>query len=845
MGNMSGSYGSHYTLWASITENSYSIADNLSNVTVKLYLTFDGSSYYAYTNNRSYGTMSVTRWLTDEYTDLGEYSIASLSFSSGQYKDILLAQWNDDVSHHPDGKKTLKVKASWDTGTSRIGSGSCSAELELTNIPRNAYFSKHSINSTGLTSVKVLYRPDRTITAAEYSLNGAGWKALPIISGTWNSPDNDIIYQVTGLSPNTEYSIKTRIQYANNLWTESGALSFTTKDIARITSAPNIDIGASHKITWTNPSGAALTLKLCKTDGTTVIDYGTVTGTSKTVTPTANTLYALIPKANSVTLKYILTTAGTYTNYKNVVFTVSNSNPTFKNFTYEDTNSKTISLTGSNQILVNGYSNVKGIVSVANKATAINSATMSNYKLLIGNKSNTVNYSSSSDVSLNINNVNSGKIQMYAIDSRGNSTELTKNATIKNYSDIKIISLAALRENNVGTVVSLEFKANYWNQNFGSVENDIVQCYYKYKLTSDSNYTTGTTTLTYSKENGVITGKINIQGDLGVDGFNSANNYNIQLVITDKLSTATSTVTLGAGNPAIAIYKNKVAIGKKYDKSDNARLQVDGDVRANEFKGTASRAWAMKAYHSGSNLANTAGWYKIGSVRLANYNDLSATLLITHEYARGDFGLLKIKCRKDTGDIYFQSFKWGVRYGFGEGQAISVVSGGSATFYIYNSVPQYGRIGVTVLENSSRGGNGGLVLYESTAPESSTPTATITATDIPQAVSVLYDNTSGTTGTVTLNQTAANFSYLEIYYFNNDSFYSYTKVYSPNGKNVDLSSNTAQASGGNLFIKTKIVNINGKSITTASTRYKEASLKSSVSVTDSNVIYITRVLGYR
>ena len=70
MGNMSGSYGSHYTLWQSITQNWQSVEGNYTNVTVRMYLTFDGSSYYAYTNNTTYGNMG----------DLGSYSISSLNY---------------------------------------------------------------------------------------------------------------------------------------------------------------------------------------------------------------------------------------------------------------------------------------------------------------------------------------------------------------------------------------------------------------------------------------------------------------------------------------------------------------------------------------------------------------------------------------------------------------------------------------------------------------------------------------------------------------------------------------------------------------------------------------------
>lgn len=137
MGNMSGSYGSHYTLWASIKENSYDKINNSSNVTARLYLSFDGSSYYAYTNYETSGKMTVNGTSRD-------YSVASITFSSGQAKDILLAEWTGDIGHNNDGTKTLSVSGSWDTNTSRIGSGTCEASLKLTDIPREATITRLS-----------------------------------------------------------------------------------------------------------------------------------------------------------------------------------------------------------------------------------------------------------------------------------------------------------------------------------------------------------------------------------------------------------------------------------------------------------------------------------------------------------------------------------------------------------------------------------------------------------------------------------------------------------------------------------------------------------------------------
>lgn len=169
MGNMSGSYGSHYTLWQSITQNSQDIANNKSNVTVNMYLSFDGSSYYAYTNNATSGSMTINGSTTN-------YSIASINFSSGQAKDILLATWTGDIAHNDDGTKTLSVSGSWNTDTTRIGSGSCSTSKTLSTIPR-ASTVKGGSGDIGSTSAI-------SITSASSSFKHTLRYAFGTLSGT-------------------------------------------------------------------------------------------------------------------------------------------------------------------------------------------------------------------------------------------------------------------------------------------------------------------------------------------------------------------------------------------------------------------------------------------------------------------------------------------------------------------------------------------------------------------------------------------------------------------------------------------------------------------------------------
>lgn len=104
----------------------------------------------------------------------------------------------------------------------------------------------------------------------------------------------------------------------------------------------------------------------------------------------------------------------------------------------------------------------------------------------------------------------------------------------------------------------------------------------------------------------------------------------------------------------------------------------------------------------------------------------------------------------------------------------------------------------------------------------------------------LYNNASGTTGTVTLNETSANFSYLEIFF---DAYGSKSvRVFSPNGKNVLLQGITYTDTVYHLW---KNVLISGTSIT-VSNEYRVAVYGGSViTQQNTNQVRIYRVLGYR
>lgn len=113
------------------------------------------------------------------------------------------------------------------------------------------------------------------------------------------------------------------------------------------------------------------------------------------------------------------------------------ANPTFSNFTYLDTNSTTSTLTGNNQVLIQGKSTLEATVSTGNKATANKQATMSTYTFTIGGYTQSQAWSNVASVVQTIGTVSdvsgSQNLSVRANDSRTNSTTVTKSVNVLPY----------------------------------------------------------------------------------------------------------------------------------------------------------------------------------------------------------------------------------------------------------------------------------------------------------------------------------------------------------------------------------------------------------------------------
>lgn len=109
----------------------------------------------------------------------------------------------------------------------------------------------------------------------------------------------------------------------------------------------------------------------------------------------------------------------------------------------------------------------------------------------------------------------------------------------------------------------------------------------------------------------------------------------------------------------------------------------------------------------------------------------------------------------------------------------------------------------------------------------------------------LYNNTSGTTGTITLSESAANFTYLEIFYGKTTDYLNSVRIHQASGKKVALSISYYDNNSTYSQLLSKQISISGTSITNVSGQSGFANIyASNHEVGSANQIYIYKVTGY-
>lgn len=319
--------------------------------------------------------------------------------------------------------------------------------------------------------------------------------------------------------------------------------------------------------------GNAITIPITKYSSdfsdTLVIKYGSTTiktisgitnGASVSFTSSElNTIYSLMSTVKSGTFSFGLTTysgsTAIGTSSKTATGSITDANPTFtaSNITYKDSNSTTTGVTGNNQQLVQGLSNL--LVTLAS-ATGNKGASITKYEATINGVTKTLTSAGSIDYGV-INSSKNLTLTVKVTDSRGNTASASKTVTFLPWSlPSAIITLK--RKNNYEDETYLKVDASYSSVN----SKNSVTIQYQYKKSSDSSYSALTTL------------NDNVQTTLTNDKESA---WNYKIILTDKFGTTTYNVTLPRGKFILFVDTKKLSVGVNCFPAHSESLEVNGE----------------------------------------------------------------------------------------------------------------------------------------------------------------------------------------------------------------------------------------------------------------------------
>lgn len=543
-----------------------------------------------------------------------------------------------DVEHNSDGSKSITIGFStrvYYTTPKEYG-----GTLSLTNIDRSS--PSISISTSSVTASSVYLSATSSTTCDIWDYTTDNWATYSQYATGGRTSAN---ITITGLSPNTNYTIAVRARKQSNqvvgysgtqgIKTLGGSVISSVNDIVADVSTVSITLKATvYDSSYTH------TVKILNGSTTlvTISGISLSSGVSETINLSSaqrTTLLNAMPNVKTLpVVVQLLTYSGSSqignASPKNASLTTSSSvsAPVFNSFTYLDTNAISAGVTGDDQTLIQTVSN---LVVTAEAATSKNGASISSYQVAIGDK-----VSSSTTTTISVGSVNStGTVPMIvtAVDSRGYTSSATVNITVVKYEKINISSLVMRRINEVEPTCEVDIYGTFSPVTVEVDKNFFQHLYVRYKKTNVSSYSD------WISINGVesTSNSFSYSSDefltLTLDADYS---YNVQFYASDKLDSDIETVTIPQGTPLLSFRQKKVGLNKR---DPQAAFDVNGSVMMNGF----NILGFVAALSSEDNLDD----FKNGGIYT---QDLNVNASTDRNYPRAVAGYLEV-LRNPTGYV--------------------------------------------------------------------------------------------------------------------------------------------------------------------------------------------------
>ncbi len=513
------------------------------------------------------------------------------------YSTVTLKSGTQTVTHNADGSKSISYSFSV-TDTSGVtytsGNASASGTLALTKIPRYATVNQ-SLKSRTETAITMNWSADATCDYVWYSLDvGKTWKAVGSVNAKSGS------YTISSLKENTSYQIVTRCRRKDSqLNSSSAGLNITTYNYPHCTKAPDFTIGNSVTLEFYNPLSRTIGIDVIGADGSTILT-ASISGTSRASaggeTSVAN-LYKSIPNSKSGTYKVSVT-------YGNVINTKTGGKysikgtevPTINSFTYSDSNSTTVALTGNNQHIIQNYSNLQ--VQVGSATPNFSAGSIEQY---------TIHYNDKVKIGLQ-----SGSYDLGTIDSNRNIEVTLTVRDSRGLMASKKITVTMLAHSIPTAVVTLERLNNYEDESYLTVDGSVA---------SVNSKNTMAIKYRYKVSGGSYVSYVNINDRQKYTlSLNKNNAYIFNIVVTDALgSTFSKEYVLEKGVFPLFIDTVLNSVGINGFPTSELNLFVNGSIVVDS--GSNSNGTWIK-YYDGTMICHQL-------VKTGNYNTATCCSQVT------------------------------------------------------------------------------------------------------------------------------------------------------------------------------------------------------------------------
>ena len=548
-----------YCTWSA----TQSVTGNYSDVTLNVYLKY----YTLNVGSRSDSTVSING-VSETYT------ASAINDSAAGYDTTLLKTYTVRVAHDSNGTKTgVALSASWRFSGTYSGTSiswiTASTTIDLDAIDRAAPTVSCSVSNITAGGFKISATSSATADIWQYSTNGGtSWTQFSTTAGTSANTT------LTSLSPNTTYSVKVRARKkSNQVYGTSSAVSAKTLGGAIVNSCGTITADASSVSLKPNVTvyNASYSYYVSIFNGSTeYLALGArtwTTGTAdRTITLTAaerTTLLTAMASIKSFTATIKLMTkdgttqiGNTSTTTCTIQTTSANSAPTMNAFTFKDSRSTTATVTGNDQLFIQGYSY---LYITPGTATAKNGASIVKYAATC----NGVTDSNTTGAAINLYEVaKSGTLDVVvtATDSRGYTVSKTQQITVIPYAKPKVSAITLRRTNDIEAEMQLTFNGSISPITVsGTQKNSLKYVQYRYKLTSATSYGSYTSILSTVTQSGTSFSFSNLE----LCSLDANSSYDFHVYIRDQLNTLSAVslyFTVPQGTPLVALRKKMVGI---------------------------------------------------------------------------------------------------------------------------------------------------------------------------------------------------------------------------------------------------------------------------------------------